>query len=284
MSSSQLPKIALLPIEDFASQIEAPGSLLFEVDSSDLAYINQGHIPGAVFFDTNQIEQSPDWNFLPFDQINIYLAHMGITSDSQVFLYSRRSIAAARLAHFLLVMGIGSINILDGGWSNWQSGQMPIEHASNASVPVPIPTNGNPANPQFLVDQPAVKTVLAAKSGNIVSVRSHPEFQGETSGYDFIGPQGRIPGAIWAGAGDDKDGMQLYHRSDGRAKPLKEIAQMWQARGITPQNKTIFYCGTGWRASEAFLYAYLLGWPDIAVYDGGWHEWSSDPANPIDSG
>ena len=28
----------------------------------------------------------------------------------------------------------------------------------------------------------------------------------------------------------------------------------------------------GWRASETWFYAYLMGWPRIAVYDGGWFE------------
>ena len=50
--------------------------------------------------------------------------------------------------------------------------------------------------------------------------------------------------------------------------------------GIRPDRQTIFYCGTGWRASLAFFYAWLMGWERIAVYDGGWLEWSSDPANP----
>src|SRR5262245_33237817 len=54
------------------------------------------------------------------------------------------------------------------------------------------------------------------------------------------------------------------------------------ARGASPPDKRVaFYCGTGWRASEAFFYAYLMGWPTIAVYDGGWWAWVQDPANPI---
>ena len=33
------------------------------------------------------------------------------------------------------------------------------------------------------------------------------------------------------------------------------------------------------------VYAYLMGWPRIAVYDGGWFEWSQDPiSNPIETG
>ncbi|MEJ2247847.1 MAG: rhodanese-like domain-containing protein, partial [Acidobacteriota bacterium] len=45
-----------------------------------------------------------------------------------------------------------------------------------------------------------------------------------------------------------------------------------------------FYCGTGWRASEAFFYAYLMGWERISVYDGGWFEWSLDARNPVETG
>ena|SRR5437867_2010746 len=51
--------------------------------------------------------------------------------------------------------------------------------------------------------------------------------------------------------------------------------------GHTPDKRIAFYCGTGWRASEAFFYAYLMGWATIAVYDGGWWAWVQDPANPI---
>jgi hypothetical protein len=41
------------------------------------------------------------------------------------------------------------------------------------------------------------------------------------------------------------------------------------------------YCGTGWRTSEAFLNAHVMGWNKIVIYDGGWYEWSKDLANPI---
>ena len=46
-----------------------------------------------------------------------------------------------------------------------------------------------------------------------------------------------------------------------------------------------FYCTTGWRASGTCLYAYLMGWEKIAVYDGGWFEWVKDPINnPVETG
>jgi 3-mercaptopyruvate sulfurtransferase SseA len=64
-------------------------------------------------------------------------------------------------------------------------------------------------------------------------------------------------------------------------RPAAEIARMWRASGIHAGLHVGFYCGTGWRASLAFFYAWLMGWERIAVYDGGWYEWSLDPANPV---
>jgi thiosulfate/3-mercaptopyruvate sulfurtransferase len=68
--------------------------------------------------------------------------------------------------------------------------------------------------------------------------------------------------------------MRSYH----------EIASLWQSQGITPDKNVGIYCGTGWRASEAFFYAYLMGRQNIAVFDGGWLEWSQDVTNPIERG
>ena len=63
-----------------------------------------------------------------------------------------------------------------------------------------------------------------------------------------------------------------------------DIAAQWRAWGVTPDKRIAFYCGTGWRASEAFFYAYLMGWATIAVYDGGWWAWVQNPANLITVG
>ena len=56
------------------------------------------------------------------------------------------------------------------------------------------------------------------------------------------------------------------------------------AAGIVLEKHIAFYCGTGWRASEAFFSAWLMGWPNVSIYDGGWFEWRSDPDNPIETG
>ena len=79
--------------------------------------------------------------------------------------------------------------------------------------------------------------------------------------------------------------MQHYRSVDNAMRPYPEIAANWAEAGITPDKWVAFYCGTGWRASETWFYAWIQGWSRIAVYDGGWFEWSQDPVNnPIEVG
>ena len=78
--------------------------------------------------------------------------------------------------------------------------------------------------------------------------------------------------------------MQHYRSPDNSMREYHEIERNWRAAGITPNKQIGFYCGTGWRASEAFFDAYLLGWENAAVFDGGWFEWSLDESNPIEFG
>jgi len=52
---------------------------------------------------------------------------------------------------------------------------------------------------------------------------------------------------------------------------------MFKEANLSPNMHLAFYCGTGWRGSEAFYNAYLLGWPNISVFDEGWFERSNDP-------
>ena len=82
-------------------------------------------------------------------------------------------------------------------------------------------------------------------------------------------------------------------RDTARLNPAAEKARIYQSpprhkhrtpdrsqladAGITPDKRVAFYCGTGWRTSETWFYAYLMGWDRIAVYNGGWFEWSQDP-------
>lgn len=141
-----------------------------------------------------------------------------------------------------------------------------------------------PVRSGLFVDLEEAKMMIASQDGDLVCTRSWPEYIGETSGYNYIEKKGRIPGAVYVKNGSDAYNMEDYQNLDYTTREYHEIVAMWAERGVVPEKHLAFYCGTGWRGSEAWFNAWLLGWPRVSVFDGGWFEWSNDPQNPIETG
>jgi thiosulfate/3-mercaptopyruvate sulfurtransferase len=257
---------------------------LFEVGYGEADAFAAGHIPGAGYLDTAWFEREPLWNRIPDAELARLLPGLGIRHDVTVVLYGRNLLAAARVAHLLLVAGVADVRLLDGGLSAWNRAGLALEQGPPMRYPAAHDFGtACPMRPDYLVDMDQVRSLLAHGDGALVSIRTRAEFVGETSGYCYIDTSGDIPGALWGQAGDDGDvnSMTAYLDGDGRMKPAATIRRMWHAAGIHGDRRTVFFCGTGWRASLAFFYAWLMGWEHIAVYDGGWCEWSRDGANPV---
>jgi thiosulfate/3-mercaptopyruvate sulfurtransferase len=275
------------------------GFAVFHVNSGSPEQYASAHIPTAAYLDTNVLESAPLWNRRSKDELLDALRTHGITHDRTVVLYGRDSpsallesgsageagqITATRAAVILMYAGVKDVRVLDGGLDAWLEAGFEVE--TEECHPTPIRDFGArvPARPEYLIDTSQVKALMADPSGILVSVRSWAEYIGETSGYDYVVPRGRIAGAVWGRAGSDAHHMQHYRNVDNTMRSYTEIEAVWQAAGIIPDKNIAFYCGTGWRASEAFFCAYLMGWERIAVYDGGWFEWSQDESNPVELG
>lgn len=243
------------------------------------------HIPGADYIDTNEVESEPLWNKVPDEQLKAMLAKHGIRHDTTVILYGRDVYAAARVAQIMLYAGVMDVRLLDGGWQTWSDSGLPVERGMPEKVQ-PAPDFGAPipGQPQLMLDMEQARALLHRKDASLASIRSWPEFIGTTSGYSYIKPKGEIAGARWGHAGSDSTHMEDFHNPDGTMRTGDDIAAMWKSWNITPDQQVAFYCGTGWRASETFMYARAMGWKNVSVYDGGWYEWSADAKNPVESG
>jgi thiosulfate/3-mercaptopyruvate sulfurtransferase len=55
-----------------------------------------------------------------------------------------------------------------------------------------------------------------------------------------------------------------------------------QHAGVSPDKRVITYCQAGVRAAHLAFVLALLGYPDVAVYDGSWDEWGNDPHTPVE--
>jgi molybdopterin synthase sulfurtransferase len=279
---------------------DGAGYLLFHVNFGVPEEYAEGHLPGALYLDTNRLEDPADWNRRSPAEIEATLLALGIAHDTTVVLYGRDTvgdanekwpgrragqIAATRAALILSYAGVGDVRLLDGGYDWWVTGGNPLETVERLPTPVTGFGVQVPRRPDFIVDIEEAKEIIADDRAALVSVRTWREHIGQVSGYNYIGPAGRISGDVWGNCGTDAYHMQHYRNIDNTMRAYPEIAANWAEAGITPDKHVAFYCGTGWRASETWFYALLMDWPRIAVYDGGWFEWSADPVNnPIEIG
>lgn len=262
------------------------------------AYLS-GHIPGAVDMDTLALEAPETWNRRSPGELKKALEDHGITNDTTVILYGKYmfpdnndpfpgsaagDIGAMRCAFILMYAGVKDVRVLNGGFQSWQDSGLPISYTDEPKRHVDEFGVDIPARPELAVDTPEAKKILNSDDSDLVCVRSYSEYIGEVSGYNYIEKKGRIPGALFANSGSDAYHMENYRNVDLTTREYQEIETNWKRNGIISSKRLAFYCGTGWRGSEAFFNAWLMGFPRVAVYDGGWFEWSNDPLNPYETG
>ncbi len=258
-----------------------------------------GHIPGAIEIDTNTLESPETWNRRTPAELKIRLEELGITADTTVVLYGRFThpdnddpfpgssaghLGSIRAAFIMMYAGVKDVRILNGGLQSWEDEGYSITTDETLAIPVTDCGLIIPERPYLAVDVPEAKTMLVSDNAELVCVRSWPEYIGEVSGYNYIEKKGRIPGAVFGDCGTDAYHMENYRNLDHTCKEYHEIERAWNRVGVVPEKHNAFYCGTGWRGSEAWLNAYLMGWPRVSVFDGGWFEWSNDPNNPYETG
>jgi 3-mercaptopyruvate sulfurtransferase SseA len=310
LPAERLPKYDKLVHSDWLREVvdgarpeAAPAGefLLFHVNFGLPEEYEEGHLPGAFHLDTGLLESPVDWNRRSPEELDAALRSLGVTRETTVVLYGRDSkgdanekwpgrragqIAATRAALIMRYCGVDDVRLLDGGYDAWVRTGNPLEPIRREPSPVHSFGVEIPLRPEVIVDIDEAKQILLDREGSaLVSVRSWNEQIGKVSGYSYIGRVGRIAGDVWGNGGTDAYHMQHYRNPDNTMRAFPEIAASWEEAGITATMRIAFYCGTGWRSSEAWFCAHLMGWPRIAVYDGGWYEWSQDPLNnPIEVG
>jgi thiosulfate/3-mercaptopyruvate sulfurtransferase len=101
---------------------------------------------------------------------------------------------------------------------------------------------------------------------------------GTGSGHSASEPSGR--------AGHVPSGIHLpidnVYDDRGRFRSVDELREQLAAIAASPVGDVITYCTIGGRAATAwFVLTYLLGHPDVRVYDGSWAEWGHSGAAPV---
>ncbi|HVQ22071.1 MAG TPA: rhodanese-like domain-containing protein [Candidatus Saccharimonadia bacterium] len=110
----------------------------------------EGHLPGAVYLDTNWLEDPVTWNRRSPAEIEATLLRLGIAPDTTVVVYGRDTvgdanekwpgrragqIAATRAALILRYAGVTDVRLLDGGYDRWIEAGLAIDTIDNQPAP-----------------------------------------------------------------------------------------------------------------------------------------------------
>lgn len=234
-----------------------------------------GHIPGAVFLDLGKLaDQRSNLPMMVPDatQFAEHLQALGIGSEDQIILYDNSPFKTAARAWWMLakVFGAKHVAILDGGYAKW--------NAEGRGFETGIPA-AQAARFAATYDGQAVRSLaqimanLKTGAEQVIDARSAARFAGEE-------PEAR-PGLV---AGHIPDSLNLPYGSlfdeNGCWKRGDALRAAFEERGVDLSKPIVTSCGSGITASILAFGAHLIGKQDVALYDGSWTEWGSDPSTP----
>ncbi|PJE78359.1 Thiosulfate sulfurtransferase YnjE [invertebrate metagenome] len=278
----------LMPATELNRQINTTPELkIVEIgwDGGKGKNYRKGHIPAALYWNDLEFEHPPIYELNSVQSIRDSLKQLGITATTPVVVYSTESIGSARGAAVMKYAGIKNVTMLNGGKEAWEVAGFPLEKGWVEPIPSDNFGTNQPGDSSVVININQAKKLRLNLNGALVSIRSWKEYTGQISGYDYFQKRGRITGALWGQAGDSAWDMNAYHNPDNTMRSSQEIQTFWNQWGIYPDRMQLaFYCGNGWRASEVWWYAQVMGYTNNSIYSSGWMRWRNDPANPISTG
>ncbi|MFV0441910.1 MAG: sulfurtransferase [Lachnospirales bacterium] len=236
-------------------------------------YVN-GHIPTSIHVNSDDFDDENNLYMLESDEVLFDLAKsQGITTDSTVVV-TGDPIFSCRYAVILEYLGVDDVYVMSGGVNGWTDAGYEMETTQNDGSNVTDFGTSAPLQPDLIDTVEEAKQLKDSPNFTLVDVRTEEEYNAETSGYSYFDTAGRIEGAFYGHAGiNDPSSMMYYRNLNGYMRNGYEILDMLQSEGIDINSHLSFYCGGGYRASEAVWDMKVMGYDDVSLFADGWMGW-----------
>ncbi|MEL6600429.1 MAG: 3-mercaptopyruvate sulfurtransferase, partial [Pseudomonadota bacterium] len=226
-----------------------------------------GHIPGARFFDIDEISDtnsSLPHMAPPVEKFISRMRAMGIGDGHRVVVYDGAGIfSAARVWWLFRHMGKTDVAVLDGGLPKWVAEGRYVEDLE------PILRDRHftaRRNATLVRDVTQVAAQAKLRQEQIIDARSPTRFRGEEPEARPGLRSGHIPGSL-----------NVHYRSlltdEGTMKPAAELEKVFLDAGVDLAKPVITTCGSGVTAAILSLALERIGHRKHALYDGSWAEW-----------
>ncbi len=236
------------------------------------------HIPGAVFFDLDGISDTDSLypHMLPSpEKFSSRMKALGVGDGHHIIAYDGAGIfSAARIWWTFRAMGHERVSVLDGGFKKWVHETRPVEQGISQGSERHYTARVN----NFIVrDKNAMRANIETKREQVLDARSHGRFDGSAPEPRAGLSSGHIPGSLSLP-------FDLLINEDGTLKDETDLRAHFEAAGVDLARPITTTCGSGVTAAILYLALTSLGHQSVALYDGSWTEWASDPSRPVATG
>jgi thiosulfate/3-mercaptopyruvate sulfurtransferase len=240
---------------------------------------NEVHIPGAVFFDIDEIAATGEGiaphMLPPPEKFASRVRKMGLGNGNRIVVYDSTGLAcaAARVWWMFRYFGHRDVSVLDGGLPKW----IAEGRATEDLPPVPRDRHFLPrVNTLLARDYHQLRANISTSKELVIDARSHDRFVGKGIEPWPVKHVGHIPGAVNVPYTD------LINPEDGTMLSADALTKRFAEAGVTPGRTVVASCGSGVTACVVAFALHLVGHSDYAVYDGSWAEWGNRPDAPVE--
>jgi len=250
-------------------------------DKDGFGQYNKQHIPGAVYFDINDI--ADEFNALPHmipspEKFSSKVRKLGLGDGDKIVVYDANGgyLAAARVWWMFRLYGHSDVCLLDGGLPKWLAEERSIEVITSIQTDRHFTAQ---MDKSFVRSVEQMISNVGTKNEQVVDARSVGRFKGEEPEPRPSAKVGHIPSSLSL-----PFNTILNPKNHFTYRSAEEIKATISNAGIDLSKPITTSCGSGVTACVLAFGLFLIGYENAAVYDGSWSEWGDHPDTPVDQG